>query len=401
MEVYKYRILKDSGEIVRGEIQGYSKNDVISRLLMDNCTILEVKRKMFNFLYKPIFRSYTSKIEGLLLITNQLKVMTSSGLSIIESVKFIEENIDDRNMKKTLKSIYSNLHYGNSLKNSLDPKVFPIFFIHVIGIGEASGNLEEALKSLSDYYSKDLEFYHKLKNMLYYPAILLGLSFITLYFTTNFIVPNFMGFLEDGINSLPWYSRMVFNFSSLLQELWHILFLTLIILSFILHRNFQRFSNTKIFSLMMFKTPIISKLLIKRILLKFVKNLQVIIKSGSNLSYAISFLSKNHSNLFFRESLNNILLRIAKGNKFSEALKTEKRFFTPVIINMISAGERSGDLTFVLEKITEYLQDDLDQKTKKFISLLEPSLIVIMAIVVGGILISVMVPIFSSYEFMI
>jgi len=131
------------------------------------------------------------------------------------------------------------------------------------------------------------------------------------------------------------------------------------------------------------------------------KNLEVIISSGSNLSYGINFLSKNHTNLLFRQSLNNIQAEIAKGSKLSEALSTENLYFSTLIVNMINAGERSGDIVFVLGKITEYLQEDLDQKTKKFIALLEPGLIIFMAVIVGGILISVMMPIFSSYEFML
>ena len=131
------------------------------------------------------------------------------------------------------------------------------------------------------------------------------------------------------------------------------------------------------------------------------KNLEVIISSGSNLSYGINFLCINHNNLIFQQSLKNIHGEISKGSKFSEALKTEKVYFSTLIVNMINAGERSGNLIFVLSKITDYLQEDLDQKTKKFIALLEPSLIIFMAVIVGAILISVMIPIFSSYEFML
>lgn len=401
MEVYRYKILKDSGEIFTGKIKGYSKDDAISRLLMENYTVLKINRKIINYLDKPIYQPYSTKIERLLLLINQLQVMTSSGIPIIESIRSMEEHTDDRTMKKVLNSIHSNLYYGNSLKNSLDPKVFPAFFIHVIGIGESSGNLENSLNSLSQYYSKDLDFYHKLKTMLYYPLILLVLSIVTLFITTNFIVPNFIVFLEDGVNSLPWYSRIIFSISSLVQELWHLILAMFLVLGLIIYKKFSWFSNKKVYSIIMLKTPIISKLLIKRTQLKFMKNLEVIISSGSNLSYGINFLCINHNNLIFQQSLKNIHGEISKGSKFSEALKTEKVYFSTLIVNMINAGERSGNLIFVLSKITDYLQEDLDQKTKKFIALLEPSLIIFMAVIVGAILISVMIPIFSSYEFML
>jgi len=401
MEIYKYRILKNTGEIIRGEVRGYNKEDAISRLLMENCTVLKINRKIINYLDKPLFVPYASRIKRLLLILNQLKVMISSGLSLTESIKSMEEHTDDRNMKKVLSNLHSNLYYGNSLKDSLDPTFFPAFFIHVIGIGESSGKLEETLNSLSLYYTKDLEFYNKLKNMLYYPAILLGLSIITLLVTTNFIIPNFISFLEDGIDSLPWYSRMIFTISSIMQEFWYLILSLIFLIVFAFYKKSSWLINKKIFSLILLKTPIISNLLIKRTLLKFMKNLEVIISSGSNLSYGINFLSKNHTNLLFRQSLNNIQAEIAKGSKLSEALSTENLYFSTLIVNMINAGERSGDIVFVLGKITEYLQEDLDQKTKKFIALLEPGLIIFMAVIVGGILISVMMPIFSSYEFML
>ncbi len=401
MKIYKYKILKDSGKIIKGEIQGYSKEDAISRLLMEKHTILNINRKFINYLDKPIYQSYTNRIERLLLILNQLQVMTSSGLPLMESIKSMEEHTDDRILKKILKSIHSNLYYGNSLKNSLDPLVFPSFFIHIIGIGESSGNLVESLNSLSLYYSKDLEFYHKIKSLLYYPAILLVLSIITLFVTTNFIVPNFIVFLEDGLSSLPWYSRIIITISSFIQEVWHILFTMILVFGFLIYKKTHWYINKKLISLIALKTPIISKLLIKRTLLKFMKNLEVIINSGSTLSYGLDFLSENHNNPLFQRSLRNIQGEILKGSKFSEALKTENVYFSTLIINMINAGERSGNLVFVLGKITEYLQEDLDQKTKKFIALLEPSLIVFMAVVVGGILVSVMMPIFSSYEFML
>ncbi len=401
MEIYKYKILKDSGEIIQGEIPGYSKGDAISRLLLKNYTVIKINRKLLNYLDKPVYQSYTRRIERLLLIINQLEVMVSSGLSVMESIKSMEEHTDDRIMKKVLKNIYSNLYYGNSLKSSLDPNIFPPFFIHVIGIGESSGNLEEALNSLSQYYTKDLEFYHRIKNMLYYPAILFMLSFVTLFVTTNFIIPNFIVFLDNGIESLPWYSRIIFTVSSFIEEFWYLILTMLLVSITVILKKSSWFTNKKIFSLLMFHTPIISKLLIKRTLLKFMKNLQVIISSGSTLSYGINFLSKNHHNPLFQQSLTNIHAEISKGSRFSEALKTEEVYFSSLIVNMINAGERSGDLGFVLGKIIEYLQEDLDQKTKKIIALLEPALIIFMAVIVGGILISVMIPIFSSYEFMV
>lgn len=401
MKVYKYEVLNASGAKINGEIQGYNQEDAISRLLMEGYIILKINRKLINYLDKPIYQSHSKNIELLLLMVSQLRVMTSSGLSIMDSVKSMEEHTDDRIMKKVLKSIYNNLYYGNTFRNSLDPKVFPAFFIHIIGIGETTGNLEEALNSLYSYYTKDLEFYHKLKNMLYYPVILLILSIITLFVTTNFIVPNFIVFIEGGVNSLPWYSRAVFVFSSFLQKFWHILLVTLATFLIIVFKKKTWFLKTKFFSIIMLKTPIISRLLIKRTLLKFIKNLEVILRSGSNLSYGIDFLFLNHTNPQFQKVLGNIQDKISKGNTFSDALKSETDYFSSLIVNMISAGEKSGNLPFVLGKITEYLQEDLDQKTKKFIALLEPGLILFMAIIVGSILVSVMVPIFSSYEYML
>ncbi|NBG88795.1 type II secretion system F family protein [Isachenkonia alkalipeptolytica] len=401
MEIYKYTILKNSGEILQGEIQGYNRKDAISRLLNDDHTILKIRRKYLNLVDKPLYESYTKRIKLLILMVNQLKVMTSSGLSIMESIKSMEEHTDDRTMKKILKNIYSNLYYGNSMKDSLDPKVFPDFFIHIIGVGETSGNLEEALHSLSLYYTRDLTFYHKLKNMLIYPTILLFFSFIMLLVTTNFLIPNFIVFLEDGVNSLPWYSRVVFSLSSFIQRLWPIILSLLLIFVFIFYNKSRWFLKHKIFSLLLLKTPIISKLLIKRTLLKFIKNLEVILLSGSNLTYALKFLQEQNNNPMFQKALNSIQADISKGHKFSEALNNEETYFSSLIVNMVAAGEKSGDLVFVLGKISEYLQEDLDQKTKRFIALLEPGLIVFMAVFVGLILVSVMVPIFSSYEFML
>jgi len=401
MEIYKYTILKNSGEILQGEIQGYNRKDAISRLLNDDHTILKIRRKYLNLVDKPLYESYTKRIKLLILMVNQLKVMTSSGLSIMESIKSMEEHTDDRTMKKILKNIYSNLYYGNSMKDSLDPKVFPDFFIHIIGVGETSGNLEEALHSLSLYYTRDLTFYHKLKNMLIYPTILLFFSFIMLLVTTNFLIPNFIVFLEDGMNSLPWYSRVVFSLSSFIQRLWPIILSLLLIFVFIFYNKSRWFLKHKIFSLLLLKTPIISKLLIKRTLLKFIKNLEVILLSGSNLTYALKFLQEQNNNPMFQKALNSIQADISKGHKFSEALNNEETYFSSLIVNMVAAGEKSGDLVFVLGKISEYLQEDLDQKTKRFIALLEPGLIVFMAVFVGLILVSVMVPIFSSYEFML
>lgn len=401
MEIYKYTILKNSGEILQGEIQGYNRKDAMSRLLNDDHTILKIRRKYLNLVDKPLYESYTKRIKLLILMVNQLKVMTSSGLSIMESIKSMEEHTDDRTMKKILKNIYSNLYYGNSMKDSLDPKVFPDFFIHIIGVGETSGNLEEALHSLSLYYTRDLTFYHKLKNMLIYPTILLFFSFIMLLVTTNFLIPNFIVFLEDGMNSLPWYSRVVFSLSSFIQRLWPIILSLLLIFVFIFYNKSRWFLKHKIFSLLLLKTPIISKLLIKRTLLKFIKNLEVILLSGSNLTYALKFLQEQNNNPMFQKALNSIQADISKGHKFSEALNNEETYFSSLIVNMVTAGEKSGDLVFVLGKISEYLQEDLDQKTKRFIALLEPGLIVFMAVFVGLILVSVMVPIFSSYEFML
>lgn len=401
MEVYKYTIQNVAGQITRGEIQGHNKDDAISRLLKEGYTILRLKRKYINLVDKPLYQSYSSKIRMLIVMVNQLNVMTSSGLTLVNSVHSMAEHTDDRRMKKILNNLYFNLYYGNSMQDSLDPKVFPKFFIHIIGIGETSGNLEEALSSLSLYYSKDLAFYHKIKNILAYPFILLLTSIITLLFTTNFLVPNFIVFLEDGMSSLPWYSRVLLGFSASLQNLWSIiLILILTSLLLLIKRSHWIIGNTYV-SLIQLNFPIVGKLKIKRTLLKFFKNLEVILSSGSNLSHGINFLLQQHNCPVFRKTLYNIQSEITKGGKFSEALSLEKNYFSPLIVNMVAAGEKSGNLNFVLGNITEYLQEDLDHKTKRFVALLEPGLIVLMSLFVGGILISIMVPLFSSYGFMV
>jgi len=111
--------------------QGYSREDAISRLLKENYTVLKINRKIIHYLDKPLYIPYISRIKRLLLILNQLKVMISSGLSLTESIKSMEEHTDDRSTKKVLRSLHSNLYYGNSLKDSLDPNFFPAFFIQL------------------------------------------------------------------------------------------------------------------------------------------------------------------------------------------------------------------------------------------------------------------------------
>jgi len=345
-----------------------------------------------------IMMSKQKKLEELINFTNQLEVMVLSGLSFSESMEILEKTITCSAYHNKLKDMNVSLKEGASIKNCLHPQLFPSFYVHTIGIGEASGNLDHSLSTLREFYEKELNWVKQRNAIMVYPKILLVCSLFLLILTSKWIIPSFENQQGTQTGPDPWYFKIPMFINDHL--LWFfILSLTLGCISKILMRNNEVHNLIRrVLCKLSMIVPVINSLSIAKMQLTFSENLKTLIQCGATIPEAIAYIGDDSDQIFFAKSLQGVEDSLHLGDSLHLAMEKNKKLFSPFMIHLIRAGEESGDLVKVLDRMIYYLEGKHIQSMTKFYKILEPVIIIIMASYIGLIMLSILLPMLDTFD---
>ncbi len=339
------------------------------------------------------------KTKTLVILSRQIATMLNSGISIIKCIDILHEQAEDIRLKAILSNLYMEIQKGNLLSSTLreQGQVFPDLFVAMIEAGEKSGSLDEAFERLAIHYEKEKELEEKIKNAMIYPIILGVVSIGVLLILLLYVVPNFFTLFTEMIDTLPWSTKFLLNLSSFLMNNWMALItvLGIMILSMFAFAGqpwLKRYKEQLYFAL-----PVVGKL--NRIIIsaRFAETLCTLYASGLSLIECVDMTQKviNHAQLDKR--LDKVKEEIAVGTPLSLALK-HTNIFPAMLIHMIQIGEESGQLEEILEKTSKFYAQEADTAIKKLIALLEPTMIVVLGIVVGFIVAAIVPSMYNVYQ---
>ena len=277
---------------------------------------------------------------------------------------------------------------------NMHPKVFPNLMVHMVQAGEAGGILETVLSRLADQYEKDYRLNARLKSAMVYPGVVLGLSVIVVIIILTFIMPTFVGLFESLKTDLPWPTKVVMWASDFIKNDWYII---LAILALIYY-GYKTLCKNKEFCLwrdaFYLKMPVFGELYSKIIITRFASTFAGLSRSGVPILTALSVVSKATGSLQAERVLGEARSSVQKGKGLSEPME-KSGLFPPMVINMVSIGEETGSLDYMLDKITEFYTAEVDDMMGRLQSLLDPFLIVILGVVVGFIAVAMLMPMFD------
>ena len=397
MPVYTHKVRDEKGNAIQGESTAPSLEAAVDRLHNLGYTIISVKpvsSPLSINLDLPIFVGKI-KTEDYAIYTSQLGAMLGAGLPLTGALEVLVDQTENRSLKNATQKMAEDIKAGNSMANAMrkHPNVFNNLFINMVAAGEVAGNMEEVLNRYSTYVEKQADFQQKLSSAMFYPVILLLFSIVAVVFIVISVLPAFVKMFNDAGVPLPLPTLMLYNLNLFIRGYWGLLLAAiagLFVFSQVATRNPTIKARLDRLTL---KLPIWGQMSRKSEIAKFSRTLASLLNSGVPILQSLETLEKTTDNSVFAGVIRDCRDYVKKGGSLAEQLKQSKEF-PAMPVKMIAVGEESGSLNKMLSKIADFYELSVDYAIKKFTSILEPLFLVLVGGLVGGILASVILPMF-------
>lgn len=398
--VFLTKEIDSSGKVVNSKYEASSKQEVINMINNKGHTPLQIEeQKVSNFNNKNLMGNiFKEKIltKDLSVFCKQMGVMLYAGMPLIASLDVLANQSEKAIVREITLEMMGDIQKGESLSQAMKKQknVFPAMLINMIESGELTGKIDDVFAKMSDYYKKEDSTFNKVKSAMMYPMVLGIMTVIVTGLMIVKIFPTFIGLFESAGAELPGLTKFILNISEILQTKWFIILGVMFAVVFVFKKWKSTKSGKKIWDTFILKVPVVSSQLKKIYTARFTRTLATLIESGISIIDAVVNAAKVTQNEFLIEKIELAVEGIKKGNKLSTELSKVK-IFPPMMISMISIGEESGSIEEMLEKSADFYDEELEAALSKLMGLIEPVMIVIMALVIGTIVASMFLPMFD------
>ena len=397
MANYVYRAKSATGKDVKGRLEAESQNIVFERLRAKGLYPVSVTEE--TFLQKDIsFGKKKITKKDLAVFMRQFSILIKTGVSVLESLKLLGQQTENSSLKKIIMEIYSSVQKGLSLYDSIkDYKEFPSIMKNLIQAGEYSGNIEEVLLRLADHFEKDEKVRNKVKSATTYPAIVSVVGIAVVIFLVVFIVPTFVNLFGELGQELPVTTRTLLAISNFFKTKYYIYIPFLILMYFVFKATYKSENGRRKIDMLLLKLPGIGNLNTKIYTSRIARNLAMMLSSGTPLIQAIKVVEDIAGNMIVKEGLIKARAEVSNGKPLNEPFD-DLGIFPPMVIFMIKIGEETGTMEEVLEKVSDFYDEEVDVSIGQLTTMIEPVILVALAVVVGFIILSILQPMFEMYS---
>ena len=405
MPVYEYTALDGAGKNLNGIIDADSA--VAARQKLRGSGIFPVQVKKTSSRPKDVPSSSVTvsnifqrvKPGELSATTRQLSILLGAGVTLVASLDALIAQIANPLLKKIMAQVKESVNEGKSLAFSLSqhPKIFSQIYINMVRAGEASGSLDLVLDRLAEFSEHQDALRGRFKAALAYPVFMFFIGSIILFFLVTFIVPNITKIFSDMHQTLPLPSLVLIGVSNFLKSFWWLVLLVLGGCVILIKKLIKTPRGNHIWDEIKLRTPVIGAIYMKMAMARFGRTLGSLLRSGVPPLTALQIVRNIVNNTLIAEVIDNAMEEIEAGASLATSL-AQSRWFPPIVIQMISVGEQSGELENMLDKVAEVYERETESKIMAMTSMLEPVMILVMGVVVGFIVISILLPIFEMNQ---
>lgn len=400
MTVFKYTGRTKLGAIKQGNIDAKSKKEAIEKLRAQGINPREVEESKSILHLELTFGSNKVKAQDFVIYCRQFATLIRAGVSIVEATNILSKQATSKPLKRALEKVEEDIRTGISFSDAVKkhPKVFPELFINMMKSGEATGNIDETLERMANSYEKSFRLVKKVQSTLTYPIMLLLMIVVVVTFMLMYVVPIFVESFESMEAELPLLTIWTVMLGEWLRSYWW-LPLTILIASVMAFRysfkNNANFHYTIHYALL--KMPIFGPLLQKTAIARLTRNLSSLFSSAVPILQALTISEKVSGNPVIGKVVLEARANLEKGGTLTEPLE-QSWIFPPLVTSMTKIGESTGSLDYMLEKIADFYEDEVDRAVDTLKSLIEPLMILLLAGAVGVIVAAIFLPMFSLYE---
>ena len=398
MPEFRYTVVDAKGQTLSGVIE--AENEEICRKIIAQRGLYCLNVSATSLASRSIsFGKGKIKFKELCVFCRQFTTMLTSGIGVIKCLDILQNQTESPRFKEIIKKVYENVQRGQSLSESFNSQnhAFPDLMIHMVEAGEASGTLDRVMGRLADTFEKSQKTNNKIKNAMTYPIILGALTVLVVVVLMVFVMPVFIEMFSSSGVELPLPTKILMTISNSLTSYWFV-YILLIGGAGLVWTNILKNEKGRLrWDLYKTKMPLLGKLNLIVISARFARTLSTMMQSGIPLLKSLEITSKVVGNKYYEKRLIEISDEIRSGVSLSASLK-KADIFPVMLTSMITIGEESGTLDDVLDKTAGLYDEESDSAVAKMVGMLEPLMIIIMALIVGSIVVSIIMPMFEMMK---
>ena len=393
MPGFNYTAINRNGKRVRSSLDASSIETAKSSLRGAGYTILDIKEQTtlnrdieIPFLGNP-------KAKDMAVFCRQFVSILRAGVSVASVLAMLVQQTGNKKLRAAIREMQADVEKGESLASSMrrHPKIFPSILVNMVSAGEASGNLEESFRQMELYFERSKRTKSKVTSAMIYPCVLIVVMIIVLIVMMTKIIPNFLKTFEDMDAELPKITLGVMAVCEWFKSWWWVPLLVLaalIVGGVLFHRTNK---GKHFFGWLARKTPVVGNLTVKTACATFCRTMEVLIGSGLTLTDSMDLAASNMGNIYYLEAIRDARALVAEGTPLRESL-VRTGIFPPMVSNLVGVGEETGDLQSMMGKVADYYDEEVDEATKKLLNLMEPAIIIVMAVFVVIIVLAIYLP---------
>jgi len=404
MPKFRYVAKDIGGKTVTGEIMAGGQTDVVNKLQMQNMipmSITEISMQKSGGGFQAIndkITLLTTKVSlsDKVFFTNQMVTFLNAGVTLTKSIKNIADSQKNVVVKAVLNQLYEDINAGSDFSQALakHPKIFDQMYVNIVKAGEASGNLDKALKSLAGYMEKSAQLQSAVKSAMMYPKFVIIFTIVIVFVILWKIIPVFETLFSSAGGSLPGPTQLLVDASEVLENHFFLILFTIVAIYFGIKHAFKFKKVRDFWDNFIINAPIFGELVRQIIVSRVSSVLALLLGSGTSMLESIEISSKVANNSVYESALKKAAVDVSNGVELSVSFKKTNRF-DDVFIQLLETGEETGKIDDLMKKISEYYDAEVQMKVKGFSSLMEPLLIVFMGVIVGSIVVAIYLPIFT------
>lgn len=401
MPKFSYVSINSKGEPVNGIMEQPDRNKVIQALVKQGLkpiSIKESKKGLVSFQLNNLFSINRVKSDQLVIFTRQLSAMVGAGVPLLRALTALSDHISESpSLKKILKSIIIDIEAGATLGDALAkyPNTFNDVYINMVRAGEAAGIIDEILKRLALQQEKNMAMRKKIRSSMAYPLVLLSITILAFFGLMIFIVPQIGKILTDlgGPDAkLPDITLFMLGTSNFIISFWYLILIALFVIVYGSYIYLKTSTGRYQFDYLILKIPVIKTIVIKISVARFARTFSALIEAGVAVLEALAVTSRAVGNVLYENAIVKAEEEVKNGKSLSSVIESYP-IFPPIVSQMLSVGEETGQTDKVLVKVAEFYEEEIDSAVAGISSIIEPVMIVIMGGMVGLIAASVMLPI--------
>lgn len=393
MPGFNYTAIDRNGKRVRSSLDASSIETAKSSLRGAGYTILDIKEQTtlnrdieIPFLGKP-------KAKDMAVFCRQFVSILRAGVSVASVLSMLGQQTGNKKLRAAIREMQADVEKGESLDTSMrrHPKIFPAILVNMVAAGESSGNLEESFRQMELYFDRSKRTKSKVTSAMIYPCVLIVVMIVVLIVMMTKIIPNFLKTFEDMDADLPKITLGVMAVCEWFKVWWWVPLLVLaalIVGGVLFHRTDK---GKHFFGWLARKTPVVGNLTVKTACATFCRTMEVLIGSGLTLTDSMDLAASNMGNIYYLEAIRDARGMVAEGTPLRESL-VRTGIFPPMVSNLVGVGEETGDLQSMMGKVADYYDEEVDEATKKLLNLMEPAIIIVMAVFVVIIVLAIYLP---------